>query len=858
VSWQSIGRCIRALLVFTLVLSALCSGQDASEVSTSNRQPHTATTNPQLSSASDISQIQHIIFIIKENRSFDHYFGTYPGADGATTGQISTGQVIQLGHMPDVSPRDICHTWDCALTSENNGLMNQFDLEKYGNINGDYLAYKQMYQSDIPNYWTYAQNFVLADRMFSSLNGPSFSNHLFTIAAQSAGTVGDPNSARWGCDADPTSVLQLLGSNGTFPPAFPCFEITTLADSLNAAGISWRYYAPPHDHVGYEWSAYDAVPHIRYSSQWTQNVVPDTQFISDALSGNLPAVSWLITGDASEHPPQSTCFGENWTVQQLNALMQGPAWNSTAVFITWDDYGGFYDHVPPPGVDQYGLSIRVPLLIVSPFSIPGYISHTQYEFSSLLKFVETRFNLPALTARDAAANDMTDSFNFLQQPLPPLILEPRSCPAGVSIWPTNFYLAYQPVNHAGIPVQIDVTNPQGGAPLYISSIGWSGKDPGDFSETDNCVSSSPLSAGATCTIVATFKPKAAGYRSANIVINDSGPGAPHLVDLNSSGFVPTLTTSPGQLTFGVQTLGTTSPSQAIVVSNTGTSPVSVSSIVMSEMNGGDFHETDTCTASPIPASGGTCTINVTFTPTGSGTRIGTLNITDNGLPTRITVNLTGTGSSALLTPQGLTWKDQIVGTTSAVRTIKLTNTSTTSVLNVSNVALNGGNSSDFVQNNNCTSGSPLPPAGYCTITLTFKPSLIGAEAATLSVSDDGGGSPQTVSLSGTGTIVKLSAKSISFGTQVVNTTSLPSSIVLTNASTTTALTVKSVAIVGTNASDFAESNNCISSSPIAPGATCSINATFTPKATGNRTATLKIYDNGGGSPQFTTMSGTGQ
>ena len=161
---------------------------------------------------------------------------------------------------------------------------------------------------------------------------------------------------------------------------------------------------------------------------WGEHVVSDAQFAEDAKNGNLPAVSWLVTGEANEHPPRSVCKGENWTVRQLNALMQGPDWSSTAVFITWDDFGGFYDHVPPPSVSTYGLGPRVPLIIISPYAKKGYVSHMQYEFSSFLKFAETRFGLLPLGNRDLRANDMLDSFDFDQQPQQSLVLEEHSCP----------------------------------------------------------------------------------------------------------------------------------------------------------------------------------------------------------------------------------------------------------------------------------------------------------------------------------------------------------------------------------------------------------------------------------------------
>lgn len=381
-----------------------------------------------------INAIQHIVFIVKENRTFDNYFGTFPGADGATTGELSTGQVIPLGHTPDQTPNDICHLYDCARVAMNKGKMNQFNLLSGGTtlVNGTPLAYTQLTQADIPNYFAYAQNFVLADHMFSSLAGPSFPNHLYSVAGQSGGAIDVPNKANgnWGCDAPSDSTVAVLDSDGAIEDDFPCFDFQTLADSLQNAGISWKYYAPGQGQSGYIWSVLDAIKHIRMGALWNSNVVSDTQFVTDAQNGTLPAVSWLVTSmQDSEHPPYSTCAGENWTVQQINAVMQGPDWNSTAIFLTWDDFGGLYDHVPPPTLDQYGLGPRVPLLIISPFAKRGYISHTQYEFSSVLKFIENRFGLSSLTARDTQANDTTDSFDFSQQPLAPLILQTHACPA---------------------------------------------------------------------------------------------------------------------------------------------------------------------------------------------------------------------------------------------------------------------------------------------------------------------------------------------------------------------------------------------------------------------------------------------
>jgi len=166
---------------------------------------------------------------------------------------------------------------------------------------------------------------------------------------------------------------------------------------------------------GYIWTVYDAIRHMRDSPDWATHVVPIDDFVNDAKNGTLPSVSWISTpSPVSEHTPQSVCTGENWSVSLLQALASGPQWNQSAVFLTWDDFGGFYDHVPPTQVDVFGFGFRVPLLVVSPWAKGGTIDHQRAEFSSVLKFIETDFDLPPLTARDSNAIDMTQDFDFTQ------------------------------------------------------------------------------------------------------------------------------------------------------------------------------------------------------------------------------------------------------------------------------------------------------------------------------------------------------------------------------------------------------------------------------------------------------------
>jgi phospholipase C len=395
------------------------------------------------------NQIQHIVFFVKENRSFDDYFGRFPGAAGATTGTTSTGQVAPLLPDPDVDASDLCHFESCALTAIDNGKMDGFNImapppTQAAPVTPNLRSYVQFDQSTIPNYWAYASTYTLADHMFSSMWGPSFPNHLFTIAAQSGGVSGDPivliglqgSKWDWGCDSPPATTvpIQSAGLSKTVF-AYPCFEFATLGDRIDEAqpsnpALTWKYYSPGEGQPGYEWNAYDTINHIRYGPDWGVNVVPETQFVTDALNGNLASVNWVVTpNETSDHPPGSVCAGENDSVAKIDAVMQGPQWGSTAIFLFWDDFGGYYDHVPPPQIYTYGLGPRVPLVIISPYAKPAYVSSTVYSAASLLSFAENVFGLPPIVEADTLANNLADSFDFTQNPIPPLILQPRTCPA---------------------------------------------------------------------------------------------------------------------------------------------------------------------------------------------------------------------------------------------------------------------------------------------------------------------------------------------------------------------------------------------------------------------------------------------
>ena len=378
--------------------------------------------------------IQHVIIIIKENRSFDHMFGRFPAANGATKGMAGSKQ-IQLKHAQLVQGK-LAHGWSDSITAIDQGKMDGF--YKYSPHDG---AYVQFHQKDIPNYWLYAQNFVLADNFFSSMYGGSFPNHLYFAAADSddisdnpIGETGKP--AAWGCDSNPgTTVPTRDPSTGKYSHIFPCVDIPTLPDELNAAGLTWRYYSATSTQYGYIWSVLDAINHVRNGDQWSTNVLPINNFASDVQT-QLADVTWITPpGNYSDHPGPKLdlCTGEGWSVQIINAIMNSPFWNSTVIFLTWDDFGGFYDHVPPPTVDYFGLGIRVPLLVISPYVKAGTVQHGLSGATSLLRFAEKVFNVPPITQRDKQGDDLMDMFNFNQQPLAPLILTPRQCPPPLSI-----------------------------------------------------------------------------------------------------------------------------------------------------------------------------------------------------------------------------------------------------------------------------------------------------------------------------------------------------------------------------------------------------------------------------------------
>jgi phospholipase C len=459
--------------VLIILLSTTGSGSGSTQASGEEAGATGASPGPSApASLPPPSQnpIKHVVFLIKENRTFNTYFGAYPGALGSTTGKTFDGKTVPITRAHDVQPHDITHGFASGMYAINGGAMNGFNIIKYGE---DLSGYVQFHRAGIPNYWSYADNFTLADHFFTSMFGPTFPEHLYAIAADADGitdnkeTTDHPNSY---CD-DPTehvphfredlskkdirTIMQLENDAAQHIPdnlvkiaAYweqiqACIDIPVLPDELTKAGIPWKYYA----NVNQWQNALQAIRHVRFGPEW-QNVDTPESFIKDIHHEQLPAVSWLIPPEAyNEHPgnaktdPVSVCAGENWTVEQINAIMKSDYWPSTAIVVVWDDFGGFYDPVPPPHVDIMGYGPRTPALIISPYtrqgSSPdgGSIDHSTYDFSSVLAFIEQSHGLQPLAARDANANPLTGAFDFNSPPHLQKVVLPlrKDCPYGTTL-----------------------------------------------------------------------------------------------------------------------------------------------------------------------------------------------------------------------------------------------------------------------------------------------------------------------------------------------------------------------------------------------------------------------------------------
>jgi phospholipase C len=470
-----------------LTLFALCAVVAVACTSAGSTSSRTAGSSVEASSSPAVDPhglrtLTHLIFIVQENRSFDHYFGTFPGADGIPTKPNGTFDVC----IPDKFQGGACvrpyrshalkfdggpHTHAAAVADVNGGAMDGFVNTLAPGQNpcwtdptvascagrlgpqGQPDVLSTIGAQEIPNYWAYAEHFALQDHMFAPVDSWTLPSHLFLLSGWSAycPDTTDPMS----CVSD----VNLKGTDHRWDygedPIYAWTDITWLLDRHD---VSWATYIgnhtcwdnpPCHDPEARTYgTAYNRNVLPGFTSFWNgertsgvrDNVVPVDDYLAAADAGSLPDVSWVFpTTVTSEHPDSRSTIrtGMAYVTRLVNAAMEGADWNSTAVFLTWDDWGGFYDHVVPPRVDGNGYGLRVPAIVISPWVRPGSIQHTTLSFDSYLRLIEDRFLHgqrldPATdgrpdarpTVRERLANPIQGVFDFSQDPVPPLVLDP--------------------------------------------------------------------------------------------------------------------------------------------------------------------------------------------------------------------------------------------------------------------------------------------------------------------------------------------------------------------------------------------------------------------------------------------------
>jgi len=381
------------------------------------------------------SKIQHIVIIFQENRTPDNLLHGLPNADIANSGTNSSGQTIQFTSVPLANDYDLSHAHSAFVAMYDGGKMDGADKvpisckKSSTDCPPPNPQFRYVDPADVQPYFQMAEQYTFADRMFQTNQGPSFPAHQFIIPGTSApaatsdlfaseNPVLPPNpgsNTDAGC-AGPTgetvALIDPLGSEAT--KQFPCFEHPTLIDLLDNKGITWRYYAPS---AGSIWTGPNAINHLRFGTDWQNVVIPQTNVLTDIANGQLAQVTWVIPdGAASDHALSNDGSGPSWVASVVNAVGNSQYWSSTAILITWDDWGGWYDHVAPITLNSYEYGFRVPLIVVSPYAKRGYVSHVTHDFGSLLHFVESNFQLPTLGYADSLADNLSDCFDFTQTP----------------------------------------------------------------------------------------------------------------------------------------------------------------------------------------------------------------------------------------------------------------------------------------------------------------------------------------------------------------------------------------------------------------------------------------------------------
>ena len=407
--------------------------------------PHEEATGGLRADAGPLAQqlygsgtISHIVVIVQENRSVDNLFNGLPGADTAQSGRDSRGQTIRLKPVSLTAPYDISHTHSAYETEYAGGQMDGFDRvkTKCQSVRRNcppprIRAYGYVPRADVQPYFDLAERYAFADEMFETNQGPSFPAHQYLVSGTSAIENGSTlrasenprspaNRQTGGGDAPRGTRGQLISDTGREDTyAFPCFDRTALPDLIDKRGLTWHYYQE-RSGPGL-WNGLDAVQHIwKNRAEYKQDVItPSAQVLKDISNGRLANVTWITpSAAASDHAGSTDGSGPSWVASIVSTIAFSSFWDSTAIIVVWDDWGGWYDHVAPQQYNSYELGMRVPLLVISPYSKQGYVSHVHYEFGSILKFIEQTFQLGSMHTTDDRANGLGDFFDFGSRPRP--------------------------------------------------------------------------------------------------------------------------------------------------------------------------------------------------------------------------------------------------------------------------------------------------------------------------------------------------------------------------------------------------------------------------------------------------------
>jgi phospholipase C len=424
---------VKYVAILPLALAILivsCSGQQQTAAI-----PRSASMSESNSKQAPSSYLQHVVVIVMENRTPDDLFQALAseGANVQPFGMLG-GQQVALKQTSLATTYDLGHghksfvlDYDCGA---NDGFGSQIIKEF------QMRPYSYAPQSEVQPYTDMAEQYVFGDNMFHTQQAGSFPGHQYLISASGAAlpeTTFDMSSdpfhstngtkSEAGCDGPADEVIDTINPNNgqPGPTPRPCFNRPVLTDLLDFHNVSWRYYQ---NGLGPGlWHAFDAIRHVRYGPDYVNVVTPPATIISDIATGTLPGMSWVMPADSkhSDHPGNRSNQGPSWVAAVVNAIGESQYWSTTAIVVTWDEWGGFYDHVPPPMMNNYmELGFRVPLLVISPYAKQAYVSHVQYEFGSIIAFAEETFGIRkgSLNATDVRANDLSDAFDFTQTPRP--------------------------------------------------------------------------------------------------------------------------------------------------------------------------------------------------------------------------------------------------------------------------------------------------------------------------------------------------------------------------------------------------------------------------------------------------------